>query len=255
MERVKGTGSAEEKGRRGLANVVKLSETTLRVDFEATEREKAESFNVKITGEDTLPEYFPFKRMKANGVVKVSATMNKEGDKILFANPANGEFEGHFNKIPCPEGQEPAPETKPGKKGKPYKQFAVLIEVDNQVGTKDLWKGCNYWVPFYPNFGPDADGNLAVAGTGSGSDALYDLMEATGVGDNVIEYSENPLPDIQRVAQAEKRSFKFIVTKGWVTMLIPTHNDVGGAFGEDEEPGFMTEPASETPHPALKDEE
>jgi len=253
VTRVKGNTNLEEKGRRGLADVTKLNDTMLRVDFEATEKEKAESFSVKVT-EDSIPEYFPFKNMKVNGKTKVSATMNDKGDKILFANPANGEFEGHFNKMPCPEGQQPAPETKPGKKGKDYKQFAVLIEVDAMVGTKALWKGCNYWKPFYPNFGKDEDGNLAVAGQGSGSDALYDLLEATGVNEHTIPFSENPLPEIQTIAQAENRKFKFIVTKGWIDMIVPPLTE--NAFGDDEEIGFTEEPEAEVKeeeviHPAL----
>jgi len=239
MQRVKGNSNMEEKGVRGLAEVIKLSDENLRVDFE----DNKGSFNIKVE-EDSIPESFPFKVMKKDGKIKVSVTMNKDGNKILFAVPASGEYEAKFDKMVAAEGQEPVAETKQGKKGKPYKQFAVLIEVLDK-----RWSGARYWYPMYPNFGQDEDGNLAVAGSGSGSDALFDFLEATGVSQHLIPFSENPLPEIQRIAQAEEKTFKIIVNKGWIDMIVVPMN-VDDAFGGDEEIGF-TEQQKDNVHPAL----
>ena len=249
MNRVKSTGNFK-KGRRGLAQIVKLSDENMRVDFAPTDKEATESFNIKVVyGEKgTVPEYLPFKKMKVNGKLGVSATMNVEGDAVLFAVPASGEYEARFNKMVAPEGQEPVSETKQGKKGT-YKQFATLIEI-----TDGPWKGTNYWKPFYPNFGKDEAGNLAVAGSGSGSDALFDFLDCTQVVNHTIPFSENPLPEIQTIAQKEDARFKIIVQKGWIDMLVKPLED-GDAFEDvvDTEFKAPVEEATEKIHPALND--
>jgi hypothetical protein len=91
----------------------------------------------------------------------------------------------------------------------------------------------------YPNFGKDEDGNLAVSGSGSGSDNLFDFLNATGVSGHVLPYSENPLPAIEKIAQEEGKTFKVVVNKGRIdTILVPMED----AFEEGE-----------AEHPALKD--
>ena len=238
MKRVK--GEAEEKGVRGLASATKIGDDKLRVVFE----DNKGTFLLTV-GEDTLPEYFPFSKMRKEGTINISATMNKEGTKILFANPASGEYEARFNKMVAPEGQEPVAETKPGTKGKPYKQFAVLIEivgVKKSDGITSTWKGANLYKPLYPNFAPDEDGNLAISGGGSGSDTLYDFLEATGVSNHNIPFSDNPLPEIQRIAQKENRTFKVILQKGWIDMIIPPMLDDAFELEDD----FFEEKSTET---------
>lgn len=248
MNRVK-SDNKFDKGRRGLAQIVKLSDENMRVDFEATDKEKAESFNVKVVyGEKgTVPDYLPFKKMKANGKLGASVTMNVEGDTVLFAVPSSGEYEARFNKMVSPEGQAPVAETKQGKKGT-YKQFAVLIEI-----TDGPWKGTNYWKPYYPNFGKDEAENLAVAGSGSGSDALFDLLECTKVVNHEIPFSENPLPEIQKIAQEEDARFKIIVQKGWIDMLVKPLEDGDAFLEEDTVDTEFKSPMGEEIHPALND--
>jgi len=211
VKRVKSPNQAEEKGKRGLANAIKLNDDTVRFDFE-----DGQSVTIKASKE-TLPEYMPFASFVVNKEYPVSVTLNKEENKALFVNPARGEFEGTFEKFNAPEGQEPAPETKMSKKGnKPYKTFGALLVVE-----KGKWKGCKYFLAMYPNFGADEDGLLGVSGQGSGSDMLYDFLQATGVDKHQITYSENPLPEIQQIAQQEKQTFRFVVNKGYVETIIP----------------------------------
>lgn len=267
--RVKNTENSEfEKGRRGVCDLVRLSETLMRVDFEETEDLKAETFQVKVSfGEDgTVPEYVPFKKMKDKTKIKVSATMNKAGDRILFAVPANGYFEVRFDKFVAPEGSAPVIEKREGKPnkrtGKPsiYGKFACLFELTggmwNDVKIKEgIWAGARYWFGLYDNFAADADGNLAVSGSGAGSDNLNDFLDAVGIDCTQIPMSENPLPEIQRIAQEKDTRFFVNVAKGWVTSL-----SVPLSFEEEEEIGFSEEPeekeaeVKEEIHPALGEE-
>lgn len=218
MKRVKGTSNFEEKGRMGLAYAVKLSATTMRVDFEATETTKSASFPINVvqgTEDRTIPDYFPFNGLKINGKLGIKATMNVDGTKLLFATPSSGDFQLKFEKFPSAENTPPAPETHPGKKaGTTYQAFGAMFEI-----AEGRWKGAKFFSRFYPNFAPDEDGLLAVSGTGDGSNKLFDFLQVTGVSEHVIKYSENPLPEIQEIAQKEGRIFKGIVQKGWIDTL------------------------------------
>lgn len=252
VQRVKGEGKFI-KGRRGLAELVRLNADMVRIDFEKTDKLEAQSFNLKVSfGEDgTIPEYVPVKKMKDNAKIRVSATMNEAGDALLFAVPASGEFDAKLDKFNAPEGQEPVAETKPGKKaGTSYKTFSVLIEI-----VTGVWKGAKYFYSMYPNFGKDEDGNLAVSGTGSGSDALFDFMEATGVVEQTIPYSENPLPTIQKLALEENRMFRIIVAKGRIDRIVAPLSEED-AFETDFPEPELTEAQKAnvtTHHPALEE--
>lgn len=252
VNRVKGD-SKFAKGRRGLAELVRLNEGMIRIDFEKTEKLEAESFNLKVSyGEDgTVPEYVPVKKMRDGAKIRVSATMNEDGTALLFAVPASGEFDAKLDKFNATDGNEPVAETKPGKKsGTSYKIFSVLIEI-----TSGVWKGAKYFYSMYPNFGKDEGGMLAVAGSGSGSDALYDFMEATGVVEHEIPFSENPLPEIQKIALEENRQFRIIVAKGWIDRIVAPLNE-DDAFLPDEPSAnadFPMKEAEVKTHPALED--
>lgn len=221
------------KGRRGLATLVKLSETNARIDFEKIEANKgypeqpAVSYELKVSyGEDgTIPDYIPLKKIKPNGRISLSATMNEDGSKILYAVPASGYFEAKFAQfVTKTEGEAPVMETKQGKKNS-YRTFAALLEITggnwNGLTIKDgVWKGAKYYHALYDNFAENPDGGLAVKGSGSGSDNLADFLDAVVGGGEQIEFSENPLPEIQKVAYEMDTRFNINVAKGWVVSLV-----------------------------------
>ena len=92
------SNQGSEKGRRGVAKLVRLSETNARVEFEKVEANKnypevpAVTYEIKVSfGEEgTIPDYVPFKLLKNNQAMSLSATMDAQGTKILFAVPASG---------------------------------------------------------------------------------------------------------------------------------------------------------------------
>ena len=252
-----------EKGRRGVADIVRLSADNMRIDFSENEelKQPAESFNVVVSfGEDgTVPDYFPFKKMKDGQRIDASVTMNADGSKILFAVPANGYFEVKFDQfVVTTKDAPPVIETKKGKKNT-YGQFACLFEINGGdwqgLKIKDgVWAGARYWFRLYDNF-TNVDGFLAVRGSGSGSDNLSDFLDATVGGGETIPYSENPLPEIQKLAQEENRRFFVNVAKGWVIGIVVPLSLADESLVEDDETiGFSEEQKENVEiHPALKD--
>lgn len=247
-KRVKSNNSIE-KGERGLATLTKLDGNRARLDFIET----GNSFNVAVdqTGErPTLPANVPYGAMKLNGSIQVSATMAKDEPTVLFCNPASGEFKVKFLNFTAPENTPPSPETRQGKKaGSTYRVFSILQEV-----IEGRWKGSKLWSQLYANFG-NSDGELAVSGAGSGSDNLQDFLDATCGGEwTTLSYSENPLPEIQKLAQSLKKEYSVMVVKGWVDKYIPAMQDAFDDEYQDEEvpePGSLTK---EEIHDALKEE-
>ena len=249
-------GDSFVKGRRGVATLTKLSEANARIDFEKIEakgtypEQAAVTYEIKVTfGEDgTLPEYVPFKKMKNNQKISLSATMNEDGSSVLFAVPASGYFEVKFKQFVAKEGEAPVMETRQGKKGKPYRVFAALLEITggqwNNVGIQSgVWQGANYWYQLYDNFAEGPDGVLAVKGTGDGSNNLVDFLDAVVAGGEQLQFSENPLPAIQDLAYQLDSRFYVNVARGWVVSLVvplPLDEEIG-FIGEDEIPEALRE--------------
>jgi hypothetical protein len=273
-ERIKNE-SKFDKGRRGIAEIVRLNETMVRVDFDATDVLPAESFNVNVSyGEDgTVPDYIPLKKIKDGSKFPASVTMNKAGTAILFAVPSSGFFEVKFDSFLAPEGQEPVIETKEGKLGKDgkkrtYGKFACLLEITGGTWQgltikKGVWAGAKYWFGLYDNFTQGVEGGLAVGGAGTGSDNLNDFLDAVVAGGSSIQYTENPLPEIQKLAKELDSRFNVNVHKGWVESIsVPL--SAGEMFVDEEEldadKDFPKEGLSEaqkanvTIHKALEDE-
>ena len=98
MKRTKGDSNFEEKGKKGLASAVRLNEENFRLDFE-----DGNSVEIKISKE-TVPACFPVASYTANKPYQVKVTLNKDGNKVLFATPARGEFFVKFSKFFAKDG-------------------------------------------------------------------------------------------------------------------------------------------------------
>lgn len=243
------------KGRRGVATLIKLSETNARIDFENIPANKgyaeqpAVSYELKVTyGEDgTIPDYIPLKKIKPNQKISLSATMSEDGSKILYAVPASGYFEAKFAQFVTKSADEPpVMETKQGKKNS-YRTFAALLEITggqwNNLPIKEgVWKGAKYYHALYDNFAENADGGLAVKGSGGGSDNLADFLDAVVGGGEQVPFSENPLPKLQETAYEMDTRFNINVAKGWiVSLVVPLPLDEPIGFLEEEVPEALKE--------------
>ena len=173
-----------EKGLRGIAKVSMMESTKVRVTMQDT----GEQF--LITKED-LPPYFPYREGRE---IKCSLTLDGKTSKVVYANPATGDFKGtfrNFNK----EDEIPAPLTRQGAKGA-YPAFDAWFTI-----TDGAWKGSAGVKFLNPSlFVKDADGNLGVNGYGKPLTDLTEFLESTGLAGVTIPYSENPLPELHKLA-------------------------------------------------------
>ncbi len=236
-------------GDKGEAVVTKLDDNRIRLDF--TETEKSYNFVVSqgnVFEEDSkanVPEHFPFKNMKIEKQIRVRATLNSDGSKVLYVNPYSGEYTVRFMKFQSPdENSSPVMETLKGKskngKENTYQAFYPFLEI-----TKGVWKGCRLRGNLYNNFGKDPDdAMLTIVGTGKGSDNLEDFLDACGVEYVSIPFSENPLPEIQKSAIEAGREFSVMLVNGWI------ENYVTGLDDDAFDDGY---PEEKEEHELLKD--
>lgn len=220
-------GESIEKGEKGEARLIKVSANKARVKF----LESGKEYPIEVKQGDydtegvTLPNHVPFadiplpKDGKASSI-NISATMTKDGKRVLYASPWSGEFEVKFIGFKAEENSAPVPDVHQGKKGKAFSTFTPILEV-----VEGGWKGLKYFNSLYLNFGADENEMLAVTGGGEGSDNLADFGDCIGVDFNSIPYSENPLPEIQEKALEIGRTFKIVVVKGWIKSYLAGFSD------------------------------
>jgi hypothetical protein len=202
MERTKKVSN--EKGVRGVGALVKLDGNKVRIDFE-----NGEPAHI-VVSQETIPQILldVIEKLPVNAKTGVDATLDITGTKILFAKPLNGTFDLKFIKFWAKEGENPVMETKDGKKGTTYRQFSAVLEVQKITGSKsELWKGARFTVFFFDKFDKNEDGNLTVQTGSESADFLNDFMDVIGAGKHQIKASENPLPEIEKIALAEDITF------------------------------------------------
>jgi len=212
-----------EYGKSGIAKMVKLDATRARFDFEDG---SSVNFNV-IQGniwEDekaNMPEYVPFKSMKDNAFVNVRVSFEKGEGKVLFINPTSGELKVKFDRFQAPEDSAPTWQEKEGKGKRPYREANPFFEV-----VDGRWKGCVIRGRLFDNFGLwEEDGNTTVYGEGTGSQNLRDFCDAVGFDYSNVPYSENLLPEIQRVAKENGNEFTLVLNNGYISTYVPAMQD------------------------------
>ena len=212
-----------EYGKSGIAKMVKLDATRARFDFEDG---SSVNFNV-IQGniwEDekaNMPEYVPFKSMKDNAFVNVRVSFEKGEGKVLFINPTSGELKVKLDRFQAPEDSAPTWQEKEGKGKRPYREANPFFEV-----VDGRWKGCVIRGRLFDNFGLwEEDGNTTVYGEGTGSQNLRDFCDAVGFDYSNVPYSENLLPEIQRVAKENGNEFTLVLNNGYISTYVPAMQD------------------------------
>lgn len=208
-----------EYGKSGIAKMVKLDANRARFDFEDG---SSVNFNV-VQGniwEDetaTLPEYVPFKVMKDNASVNVRVSFEKGDKKVLFINPSSGELKVKFDRFQAPEDSAPTWQEKEGKGKRPYREANPFFMVSD-----GRWKGCVIRGRLFDNFGLwEEDGNTTVYGEGTGSQNLRDFCDAVGFDYSNTPYSENLLPEIQKVAKELGNEFTIVLNNGYISTYVP----------------------------------
>lgn len=212
-----------EYGKSGIAKMVKLDATRARFDFEDGTQVQFTVVQGNIWEDEkaTLPEYVPFKVMKENGSLNVRVSFEKGDTKVLFINPSSGELKVKFDRFQAPEDSAPTWTEKKGKGDRPYREANPFFEV-----TDGRWKGCVIRSRLFDNFGLwEEDGLTTVYGEGTGSQNLRDFCDAVGFDYSNTPYSENHLPEIQRVAKENGNEFTIVLNNGYISTYVPSMQD------------------------------
>jgi len=188
----------KEKGEFGIAKVSMIN-GNVKVEMKSTD-------GVYTIKKEDVPEYFPYKE---RAVILAHVTMSQDGQQMLYAAPARGDYDAKFTHIGN-ENEKPAPQS--NQYGQSFKVIFEIIQ-KGWAGAKLIkWynlqehkEGYNSYCLFKKN----EDGNLAIDGFGQKYEELCDLFRATGISEIEIPYTENPLPNIQdAILSADK---KFII--------------------------------------------
>lgn len=221
-----------EYGTSGDAKMVKLDDTRARFDFSDETKKpvtlKVVQGDVFEEGSDaTLPSYVPFKSMQPNKYLSVRVTFAKDDQKVLFINPLSGEQQVKFLKFQAPEGSEPTWTEKEGKgknkdgSKKTYREAYPFFEI-----VDGRWKGCTIRGRIFDNFGLwEEDGLTTVYGTGTGSENLRDFCECVGFEYWSTPFSENHLPEIQKVALENNKKFSLVLVNGYISNFVAGSDD------------------------------
>ena len=209
----------------------------------ATIVENKEGNKFKVTFEDGFAKVFdksdcPDATKKGNWFV----TLTSEGDGIMGLRPNNAMCKAKFSQFVAGEDDIPVPFLKESKfGGDDYLAFIALLSLGGE------YKGMVQ--PFFMIYKfAEYDGNLVIKGTGRSADMLQGFLEACGVWDQDIPFSDNVLPTLQKMILVESKVFGLTIKDGWVDsiMELPNQTEPADDFaleasepedGEDEDFG------------------
>ena len=154
---------------------------------------------------------------------------------------------GKFSSFTTGEDDIPVPIEKEGKFGS-YLACVALLTLGGE------YKGMVQPMFLYYKFA-EYEGNLVVKGTGRSSDMLQSFLEATGVWDQDIPFSDNVLPTLQKMILVESKAFGITIKDGWVDSIMelpPQDDEPSDDFeiadveeSSDEDDGFDTDEEEE----------
>lgn len=218
--------SGLEYGKSGEAKLVKLDANKARFDFANGSKSvelRVVQGNIFEDENATLPDCVPFKAMKENSSLNVRVSFEKDEKRVLFINPWSGEMRVKFVRFQAPEGSAPSWTEKLGKGKKPYREANPFVEV-----IDGRWKGLIVRGRLFDNFGKDEeDGNTTIffGSKGTSSENLEDFCTCVGFEYWETPYSENNLPEIQKVALENDNEFTILLVNGYISNWTPGMGD------------------------------
>jgi hypothetical protein len=227
MDRVKQTF---KKGPQGTSNVVVNTEKELvRVSFIDGDDEGT-TFKVDL---DNCPESVKTGRF--------FVSLSGKGDTVYSIRPVIGTFIVKFVRWARAANTPATPKEMVGKFG-PYQAMTALLKI---------FKGDNTGmeIPLFLNykFVDDGAGNAAIPTSeksGTAAERLINFLEATGVLDDVIPYTDNLLPMLEKKILKKDQPFSVHMKEGFVDFISSLEGvEVGGTDPEEtDEDATDTDP-------------
>lgn len=214
-------------GTSGEAKLVKVDANRARIEFANGTIVNLNVVQGDIFAEDkkaTLPEYVPFKSMKDGGFLNVRVSMEKGDTRVLFINPLSGTYTVKFIGFAAnpPEGFVPVWTEKQGDGGKnTYRECNPFVEL---VAKGERWQGCKVRGKIYDYFGKDEeDGNATIyeAKRGTGWKNCEDFCNCIGFEYWNTPFTENMLPEMQRIALENNNEFQIVFSNGYISTWLP----------------------------------
>lgn len=145
-------------------------------------------------------------------------SLNSDLDDVSSATPWLGVMRCRFVRFfKRSNDQYPSPTSKTNEYGT-YLQFSATLEV-----VDGEFSGLEFPVYLRYQFAPDDDGsgNIAVTPKGGKKSAkfLADFLDAIGLGEVPIKFSDNVLPEIERRAKKVAKTFKVATANGYVSSI------------------------------------
>jgi len=183
----------------------------------ATIKENVAKGKFQVTFEDGFVKVFdksdcPDAMKKGNWFV----TLLSDGDGVMGLRPINAMGKAKFSHFVAGDDDIPVPFTKEGKFGD-YLAFIALLSLGGE------YKGMMQPFFLYYKFA-EYDGNLVIKGSGRSTDMLQGFLEACGVWDQDIPFSDNVLPTLQKMILVEGKVFGLTIKDGWVDSIMELPN-------------------------------
>lgn len=152
-------------------------------------------------------------------------SMNSDNTELFSFRPAQGHFMARTKEFASGNNEEPAPKTKDVrfvKNGKTqeysYEYFTVLLE----IVSPEEYKGIVVPLVLHYNLGEYVQDGKSIIGFSMGgkyTEQLKEYMLVAGILEDKyqpMDYKDNILPDMQRIALHEDRKFEFTLKEGWI---------------------------------------
>lgn len=156
-------------------------------------------------------------------------TVSEDKSKLFRMYPHQGSFKCKFVGFVAQEGKDPEPRVKTGKFGT-YQTAIASLKIIDGIYTGMI-------IPYILSFNlEDMDGITAIKGGGKAAKKFADFLDAIGCWEEVIPFSENILPTIQKRALKANKTVLVMVKEGWVDSAVREDApNFGDLEDEDEE--------------------
>lgn len=186
-------------------------------------RIKVTDTKVLVTFEDKPDQKFKLDRDECPDNLKSGdyyVNLNADGDELVGVRPIMGMFRCKFKNMFVPEGEDiPQPQfheggprtSKDGRKWNADDYYSYMPMMEIVEGDYKGWQ-----IPVYLNylFVDDGDGHIMIKGGGKKADMNVSFLDATGVLEKEIKFSENVLPRLQKEILKEARIFLVYLKEG-----------------------------------------
>ena len=200
----------------------------------ATIAENKEGTKFKVTFEDGFSKVFdkmssPSATRKGNWFV----TLMADDEEILGLRPINAMCKAKFSNFVAGEDGIPAPFEKKSERGNIYLAFVALLNLGGEYKgmVQSLFLGYKF---------VEYEGSTVLKGSGRWVDNLQSFLEAGGIWDQDIPFSDNLLPTIQKMLLIENKVFGLAIKNGFVDSIMELPDQESESDDDFESPAVET---------------